>query len=105
MPKDPSPEGKVNPEFLYPVSLEVVNDLRRITRSNVKKLGGLSNIPELPRRQSRRKELPFMEDSVLVRYFEELVDLTLQEIVQPLDQLGPTSPPCSPFRTLVQSSP
>ena len=42
---------------------------------------------------------------MLVGYFEELVDLTLQEIVQPLDQLGLDSPPCSPFRSPVQSPP
>ena len=80
--KASSPERKSNPELevpkhLYPISLEVVNDLRRITRSYAKKLGGFSNIPELPRRQARKKEHPFIEDSVLVRYFEELVDLTL----------------------------
>ena len=42
---------------------------------------------------------------MLVGNFEELVDLTLQEIVQPLDQLGPDSPSCSPFCTPVQSPP
>ena len=73
------------PEYLYPVSLEVVNDLRRITRSYAKKLRGLINIPNFPRRQAHRRERPYIEDSVLVGYFEELVDLILQEIVQPLD--------------------
>ena len=82
-PKDPSPERKVNPELevlehLYPVSLEVVNDLRRITRSYAKKLGGLMNIRDLPRRKSHIREIPYIEYSVLVGDFEELVDLTLQ---------------------------
>ena len=48
--KDPSPETKVDHEFLYPVSLEVVNDIRRITRSYAKNLGVWVNILELPRR-------------------------------------------------------
>ena len=38
-------------------------------------------------------------------YFEELVDLTLQEIVQPLDQLRPDSLSHSPFQTPIQSPP
>ena len=51
----------------------------------------------LPKRQAHRRERPYTKDSVLVGYFEELVDLTLQEIFQPLDQLGPNSHSCSPF--------
>ena len=53
-PKRPSPEGKFKPEsditeYIYLVSNEVVDHLRRITRSYPKKLGGLLNIPDLPR--------------------------------------------------------
>ena len=60
-PKRPSPQGKVNPksdvpEYLYPVSNELVDHLRRITRSYEKNLGGLPNILDLPRRQTCRKE-------------------------------------------------
>ena len=65
----------------------------------------MSNIPDLPRRQARIRERSYTEDLVLVGDFEELVDLTLQEIVQPLDQLGPDSHACSPFRTPIQSRP
>ena len=36
---------------------------------------------------------------------EELVETALQEVVQPLDHLGPYSPHCSPFLTPVQSPP
>ena len=101
-PKRPSPQGKVNPksdvpEYLYPVSNEVVDHLRRITRLYATNLGGFLNIPNSPRRQTRRKECRYTKQSVLVGDFEELVDLTLQEIVQPLNQLGPESPNCSPF--------
>ena len=42
-----------------------------------------------------------MEDALLVEYFEELVETTLQEVDQPLDQLGLDSPHCSPFQTPV----
>ena len=104
-PKRPSPEGKIKPEsdvieYLYLVSHKVVDHLRRITRSYAKKLGGLPNIPALPRRQVRKKERPYLEDSLLVGDFEVLVDLTLQEIVRPLNQLGPESLNCSPFEPL-----
>ena len=59
-PKDSNSGGNDNPELevlehLYPVSLEVVNNLRRITRLYAKNLGGLQNIPYLPRRQAHRK--------------------------------------------------
>ena len=42
---------------------------------------------------------------MLVGDSKELVDLTLQEIAQPLHQLGLDSHSCSPFRTPVQSPP
>ena len=74
-PKDSIPEGRVNPELespehLYPVCFEVVNDLRRITRSYVKNLGGLPNIPNLPRRQSHRRVLVYIGNLVLVGNLE-----------------------------------
>ena len=66
-------------------------------------MGGFPNILALPRRQVRKKERPYLEDSLLVGDFEVLVDLTLQEIVRPLNQLGPESLNCSSFRTPVES--
>ena len=42
---------------------------------------------------------------MLVEYFEELVETTLQEVVQPLNQLGPDTPYCSPVHTPVHSPP
>ena len=82
-PKESSPKRKANnelefPYYLYPVSLKVLNDLRRITRSYAKNLRGLLNIPNLPRRQARRREFPYIEDPMLVGDFEDRVDLTLQ---------------------------
>ena len=76
------PEGRVNlesedREHLYPISFEVVNDLRRIIRSYAKKLGGFPNIPYLPRRPARRRDLLYKGNLVLVGKFEELVDLSL----------------------------
>ena len=47
---NPIPEEK-GKEHLYYVDNEVVNDLRRHTRAYVKKIGGLSIIPNLPRRE------------------------------------------------------
>ena len=70
-----------------------------------KKLGGFPDILDLPRRQARRKECPYIEDLVLVGDFEELVDLPLQEISQPLNQLGPESLHCSPFQYPPRSPP
>ena len=52
---------------------EVVNDLRRHTGAYVKKIGELPIIPELPRRECKRKDRPVLEDSVLVGDWEELV--------------------------------
>ena len=75
----------------------MVDDLRRITRVYAKKIGGLPIIPTFPRKEFPKKDRPYLEESVLVEDFEELVETTLQEIVQPLNQLGPESPHCSPF--------
>ena len=80
----PTPEekGKV---YLYPIDNEVVEDLRRITQEYAKKIGGLPIILVLPRREYQKKDRPQLEDSVLVEDLEELVETTLQEVVQPLD--------------------
>ena len=74
-------------EHLYSVNNEVVNDLRRHTRAYVKKIEGLSIIPELPRREYKRKDRPILEDSVLVGDWEELVETALPEVIQPLNQV------------------
>ena len=87
--------------YLYPIDNEVVDDLRRITRAYVKKFGGLPIISVLPRREYQKKDRPQLKDSVLVEYLEELVETSLQQVVQPLNQLGPDSPHCSPFQTPV----
>ena len=71
---------------------EVVNDLRRHTRAYVKSIGGLPIIPNLPIREYKKKDRPVLEDSVLVGDLEELVETTLQEVVQPLNQVGPNTP-------------
>ena len=100
----PSPEEKFT-EYLYLVDNEVVDDLMRITRAYAKNIGGLPIIPAFPRIELRKRDHPYSENSVLVEDFEELVETTLQEIVQPLDKLGLESPHCSPFQTPVQSQP
>ena len=102
IPQRPTPEEK-GIGYLYPIDNEVVEDLRRITRAYAKKIGEFLIIPTFSRREFCKKECPYLEDSVLVEYLEELVEKTLQEVVQPLNQLGPNSPHCSPFRTPVQS--
>ena len=63
--------------YLYRVDNEVVDDLRRITRSYVKKIGGLPIIPVLPRREYQERDHPKLEDAVLVEDFEELVEAAL----------------------------
>ena len=78
------PEEK-GTDILYPVDNEVVNDLRRFTRAYAKKIGGLPIIFFLPRREYRKKDHPILEDAVLVEDFEELVEIALQEVVQPLN--------------------
>ena len=77
----PNPILEENRERLYSVDNEVVNDLRRHTWAYVKKIGGLPIIPNLPRREYKKKDRPVLEDSVLVGYLEELVETTLQEVV------------------------
>ena len=42
---------------------------------------------------------------MLVGDLEELVEVALQEVVQPLNQVGPNTPYCSPVRTPVPSPP
>ena len=78
----PEENGK---EHLYYVDNEVVDDLRRFTRVYAKKIRGLPIIPTLPRREYRKKDHPIVEDTVLVGDFEEPVETTLQEVVQPLN--------------------
>ena len=98
----PKEKGK---EHLYSVDNEVVNDLRRHTRAYVKKIGGLPIIPVFPRREYKKKDRPILEDAVLVGDFEELVETALQEVVHPLNQVGPDTPYCSPVHTHVHSPP
>ena len=75
----------------------MINDLRRHTRAYVKSIGGLPIIPDLPRREYKKKDRPIVEDSVLVGDLEELVEVALQEVVQPLNQVGLNTPYCSPI--------
>ena len=72
VPQRPSPIEKVT-KYLYPIDNEVVDDLRRITKAYAKKIGGLPIIPSFPRRDFCKKDRPYLENSVLVEYFEELV--------------------------------
>ena len=76
-------------EHLYSFNNKVINDLRRHTREYAKNIGGLPIIPDFPRREYKRKDCPILEDSMLVGDLEELVETTLQEVVQPLNQVGP----------------
>ena len=62
-------------------------------------------IPALPIREYQKKYHPILEDVVLVEDFEELVETALQEVVQPLNQLDPDTPYCSPVHTPVHSPP
>ena len=54
----------------------------------MKNIGGLQTIPKLPRRGASKKTPTYTKDLVLVGNLEESVNLSLQEIVQPLNQLG-----------------
>ena len=101
---NPIPEKK-GKEHMYSVNNEVVDDLRRITRAYVKKISGLPIIPSLPRIEYQKKDHPILEDAVLVGDFEELVETTLQEVVQPLNQLDPDTPYCSPIHTPIHFPP
>ena len=71
-----TPEDKEK-GYLYPIDNEVVEDLRRITRAYVKKIGGLPIIYVLPRREYQKKDHPQLEDSVLLEDVEELVEASL----------------------------
>ena len=76
VPRNSIPEEEER-EYLYPVRNEIVNDLRRHTRAYLKKIGGLPIIPELLRREYKRKDRSILEDSVLVGDWEELVETAL----------------------------
>ena len=101
---NPIPEEKVR-EHLYSVDNKVVNDLRRHTRAYVKKIGGLPIIPDFPRREYKKKDRPVLEYSVLFEDLEELVETGLQEVVQPLNQVGPDTTYSSPVHTPIHSPP
>ena len=101
---NPIPKER-NREHLYYVGNEVVNDPRRHTRAYVNKIGGFPIIPEFLRREYKKKNHPILEDAMLVGDFEELVETTLQEVVQPMNQLGPDTPYGSPVQTHVHSPP
>ena len=94
-----------NREHLYSIGNKVVNNLRRHTRAYVKKIKGLPIIPELPRREYKKKDRPIVEDSVLVGDWEELVETSLYEVLLPLNQEGLETPYSSPAHTLVGSPP
>ena len=51
---NPIPEEKWK-EHLYSMENEVINDLRRHTRAYVKSIGGLPIIPNLPKREYKKK--------------------------------------------------
>ena len=101
---NPIPEEK-GKEHVYSTDNEVVNDLRRQTRAYVKNIGGLPIIPDFPRREYKKKDRPILEDLVLVGDLEELVETALQDVVQPLNQVGPNTPYCSPVHTPIHSPP
>ena len=77
----PDPNTEENREHLFAMDNQVVNDLRRHTWAYVKSIGGLPIIPDLPRIEYKKKDRPILEDSVLVGYLEELVEVALQEVV------------------------
>ena len=101
----PYPNTKENREHLFTMDNQVVNDLRRHAWAYVKSIGGLPIIPDLPRREYKKKDRLVLEDSVLVGDLEELVEGLLQEVVQSLNQIGANIPYCSPVRTHVPSPP
>ena len=86
---------------MYSIDNEVVDDLRRFTKAYVKNIGGLPIISVLSRREYQNKDLPKLEDSVLVEYLQELVEVALQEVDQPLNQLDLDTPYYSPVHTPV----
>ena len=73
----PDPNTEENREHLFTMDNQVVNDLRRHTRDYIKSIGGLPTIPDSPRREYKKKGHPILEDSVLVGYWEELVEVAL----------------------------
>ena len=81
----PDPNTEENREHLFSVDNQVVNDLRRHTHAYVKSIGGLLIIPDLPRREYKKKDRPILKHSVLVGDLEGLVEGALQEVVQTLN--------------------
>ena len=73
----PDPNTEENREHLFFVENQVFNDIRRHTHAYVKSIGGLPTIPDLHRREYKKKDLPILEYSVLVGDLEELVEIAL----------------------------
>ena len=73
---NPIPE-EMGREHLFSIDNEVVNNLRRHTRAYLNNIGGLPIIPELHKREYKKKDRSILEDSVLVEYLEELVEIAL----------------------------
>ena len=99
----PDSNTEENREHLFFVDNQVVNDLRRHTWAYVKSIRGLPTIPDLPRREYKKKGRHVLEDSVLVVDLEELVEVALQKVVHPFNQVGPDTPNGSPVHTPVHS--
>ena len=73
----PDPNTEENREHLFSVDNQVVNDLWRHTWAYVKSIRGLPTIPDLLRREYKKKYCPILEYLVLVGYLEELVEVVL----------------------------
>ena len=68
---NPNPKEKWQ-EPLFSVNNEVVNDLRRHTRAYVKSIGGLSTIPDLPRRESKKKTVLYWKTQCWLEIWKNL---------------------------------
>ena len=73
--------GEEESEHLYAIPFEELDKFRRHTSSYIKKCGGLNVILALHRRKGFKKVSLYTKDSILVENLEELVDLSIKEIV------------------------
>jgi hypothetical protein len=85
-----SEEGPIHPEIPYALPHEEVNQFKRITRDNARRIGVFPFTPILPRRKQHSRLVVSTPDEVFVHSVEDLIDFVITKIQEPLDLIPET---------------
>jgi hypothetical protein len=88
--KTPKSQELESKELVFSITAPEVNLFRRITRNYVRQLGVLPTMPLLPWLRIRNFLVNTIGDRVEVQILEDLVDLALHEINDPVGQINPS---------------